>query len=116
MNDESAVEEDQEEEEYYSDSDDETYDGEGDEDRLSDDQFVNESSDEGVGGIENDYDSDGNVIDDDDEESDDDDDYDEDDDDDAMMGHAGNPINNGCLLYTSPSPRDGLLSRMPSSA
>ena len=22
----------------------------------------------------------------------------------------------GCLLYTSPSPRDGLLSRMPSSA
>ena len=24
--------------------------------------------------------------------------------------------NNGCLLYTSPSPRDGLLSRMPSSA
>ena len=25
------------------------------------------------------------------------------------------PYNN-CLLYTSPSPRDGLLSRMPSSA
>ena len=25
-------------------------------------------------------------------------------------------INRGCLLYTSPSPRDGLLSRMPSSA
>ena len=25
-------------------------------------------------------------------------------------------INSGCLLYTSPSPRDGLLSRMPSSA
>ena len=24
--------------------------------------------------------------------------------------------NTGCLLYTSPSPRDGLLSRMPSSA
>ena len=24
--------------------------------------------------------------------------------------------NFGCLLYTSPSPRDGLLSRMPSSA
>ena len=23
---------------------------------------------------------------------------------------------NGCLLYTPPSPRDGLLSRMPSSA
>ena len=27
-----------------------------------------------------------------------------------------NPTSNGCLLYTSPSPRDGLLSRMPSSA
>ena len=25
-------------------------------------------------------------------------------------------LNNCCLLYTSPSPRDGLLSRMPSSA
>ena len=25
-------------------------------------------------------------------------------------------INSLCLLYTSPSPRDGLLSRMPSSA
>ena len=25
-------------------------------------------------------------------------------------------IISGCLLYTSPSPRDGLLSRMPSSA
>ena len=25
-------------------------------------------------------------------------------------------IRNICLLYTSPSPRDGLLSRMPSSA
>ena len=25
-------------------------------------------------------------------------------------------ISQGCLLYTSPSPRDGLLSRMPSSA
>ena len=25
-------------------------------------------------------------------------------------------LTNGCLLYTSPSPRDGLLSRMPSSA
>ena len=24
--------------------------------------------------------------------------------------------NKSCLLYTSPSPRDGLLSRMPSSA
>ena len=26
------------------------------------------------------------------------------------------PLLGGCLLYTSPSPRDGLLSRMPSSA
>ena len=26
------------------------------------------------------------------------------------------PANDACLLYTSPSPRDGLLSRMPSSA
>ena len=26
------------------------------------------------------------------------------------------PENYHCLLYTSPSPRDGLLSRMPSSA
>ena len=25
-------------------------------------------------------------------------------------------LSKGCLLYTSPSPRDGLLSRMPSSA
>ena len=25
-------------------------------------------------------------------------------------------LKNTCLLYTSPSPRDGLLSRMPSSA
>ena len=25
-------------------------------------------------------------------------------------------LSEGCLLYTSPSPRDGLLSRMPSSA
>ena len=29
----------------------------------------------------------------------------------SMGGHHGS-----CLLYTSPSPRDGLLSRMPSSA
>ena len=27
-----------------------------------------------------------------------------------------NPLYRDCLLYTSPSPRDGLLSRMPSSA
>ena len=26
------------------------------------------------------------------------------------------PLDYACLLYTSPSPRDGLLSRMPSSA
>ena len=29
---------------------------------------------------------------------------------------ANTPIFRSCLLYTSPSPRDGLLSRMPSSA
>ena len=29
---------------------------------------------------------------------------------------AAMPMFEGCLLYTSPSPRDGLLSRMPSSA
>ena len=28
----------------------------------------------------------------------------------------GNRLQGICLLYTSPSPRDGLLSRMPSSA
>ena len=28
----------------------------------------------------------------------------------------GNAVDTSCLLYTSPSPRDGLLSRMPSSA
>ena len=32
-----------------------------------------------------------------------------------LMAPYGNPYN-VCLLYTSPSPRDGLLSRMPSSA
>ena len=30
------------------------------------------------------------------------------------VGQGG--IDQACLLYTSPSPRDGLLSRMPSSA
>ena len=30
-----------------------------------------------------------------------------------IVTHA---MHSGCLLYTSPSPRDGLLSRMPSSA
>ena len=29
---------------------------------------------------------------------------------------TSNPQLHNCLLYTSPSPRDGLLSRMPSSA
>ena len=29
---------------------------------------------------------------------------------------AGSVVTKDCLLYTSPSPRDGLLSRMPSSA
>ena len=32
------------------------------------------------------------------------------------LTNVGAPSNNTCLLYTSPSPRDGLLSRMPSSA
>ena len=32
----------------------------------------------------------------------------------GITGHRTVPI--CCLLYTSPSPRDGLLSRMPSSA
>ena len=31
-------------------------------------------------------------------------------------GVEGNFVLNGCLLYTSPSPRDATLSRMPSSA
>ena len=38
----------------------------------------------------------------------------------AMIDKAENPEKIArliiCLLYTSPSPRDGLLSRMPSSA
>ena len=32
------------------------------------------------------------------------------------QGDAIGDISNGCLLYTSPSPRDGNVSRMPSSA
>ena len=38
--------------------------------------------------------------------------------DEGMLMHATYNTNSicGCLLYTSPSPRDGLLSRMPSSA
>ena len=35
---------------------------------------------------------------------------------DAVNGTTDASILWGCLLYTSPSPRDGLLSRMPSSA
>ena len=34
----------------------------------------------------------------------------------ALLVLAGLPLLLFCLLYTSPSPRDGLLSRMPSSA
>ena len=30
--------------------------------------------------------------------------------------NSDNSVKTFCLLYTSPSPRDGLLSRMPSSA
>ena len=35
---------------------------------------------------------------------------------DALYSQNPQAFVNGCLLYTSPSPRDGLLSRMPSSA
>ena len=34
----------------------------------------------------------------------------------GVMGIDFEPDDSICLLYTSPSPRDGLLSRMPSSA
>ena len=37
----------------------------------------------------------------------------------SAMGHTTDELTalaRACLLYTSPSPRDGLLSRMPSSA
>ena len=34
----------------------------------------------------------------------------------VTIERAGDVIPHICLLYTSPSPRDGLLSRMPSSA
>ena len=34
----------------------------------------------------------------------------------AIAKALAEELRNGCLLYTSPSPRDGLLSRMPSSA
>ena len=33
-----------------------------------------------------------------------------------VIGGSRDPIGKFCLLYTSPSPRDGLPSRMPSSA
>ena len=36
--------------------------------------------------------------------------------DDALQRGMSNQAYKACLLYTSPSPRDGLLSRMPSSA
>ena len=36
----------------------------------------------------------------------------------TQLDEVGSPatVASNCLLYTSPSPRDGLLSRMPSSA
>ena len=34
----------------------------------------------------------------------------------TIHGRTRKQMYKGCLLYTSPSPRDGLLSRMPSSA
>ena len=34
----------------------------------------------------------------------------------AAFGGWRGALESACLLYTSPSPRDGLLSRMPSSA
>ena len=34
----------------------------------------------------------------------------------AEVMPQGSEVSESCLLYTSPSPRDGLLSRMPSSA
>ena len=34
----------------------------------------------------------------------------------GLINHSCDPNSQYCLLYTSPSPRDGLLSRMPSSA
>ena len=33
-----------------------------------------------------------------------------------VIGHAKKDLKKGCLLYTSPSPRDLSTSRMPSSA
>ena len=34
----------------------------------------------------------------------------------GLLGPTGNTGSKGCLLYTSPSPRDRTRSRMPSSA
>ena len=34
----------------------------------------------------------------------------------SFIGSEPQSVYDACLLYTSPSPRDGLLSRMPSSA
>ena len=34
----------------------------------------------------------------------------------VVTGHTPNGLHGACLLYTSPSPRDATLSRMPSSA
>ena len=34
----------------------------------------------------------------------------------SLFGFSGEALISGCLLYTSPSPRDATLSRMPSSA
>ena len=34
----------------------------------------------------------------------------------TLLSASGEDVGLPCLLYTSPSPRDGLLSRMPSSA
>ena len=33
-----------------------------------------------------------------------------------ITAQTGTPVVTGCLLYTSPSPRDLVISRMPSSA
>ena len=54
-------------------------------------------------------------VDDDTDNNEDDDGGAEDDDDDNDCYSSDNDYMT-CLLYTSPSPRDGLLSRMPSSA
>ena len=35
---------------------------------------------------------------------------------DSLNEQGNEDASNGCLLYTSPSPRDATLSRMPSSA